>query len=241
LYLTPVALGYLTQLILAALISGYFLFLMRRQTNPPLHQRCLTLCFVSLAAFIAALFWEAATLSASRLCAVFLQVPLLAGAWLCMLQFIYRFPALPATWRREARAVFYVSGLYALWEIGYAGYRFWRLFAGVLEYRIDWTDYLLFLLLLWAPVVSVRQLLRTLPAGGPFWRRLFAVCRQPPTHTGRALCNFTLIYLSLRCQLERPQHPAHILRAPGVRSEHGHRGGRLAGAVRLCPDLSEPA
>lgn len=195
LYLTPVALGYLTQLILTALISGYLLFLMRRQANPPPHQRCLTLCFVGLTAFIAALFLEAATLSTLRLFAVFLQVPLLAGAWLCMLCFAYSFPTLPAMWRREARAAFYAGGLYVLWEIGYAGYRFWRLTAGILEYRIDWTDYLLFLFLLWVPVVSVRQLLRSIPSNGSFWRRLLAVYRQPPTHAGRALLNFTLIYL----------------------------------------------
>ncbi|HOU16166.1 MAG TPA: hypothetical protein PKZ84_23935 [Anaerolineae bacterium] len=105
LYLTPAALGYLTQLILTALISGYFVFLVWRHKNPPSHLRWLTTFFVSLTAFIATLFLEAASAPTPRLYAVFLQVPLLSVSWLCMAQFVYRFPTLPASLRREAQVV----------------------------------------------------------------------------------------------------------------------------------------
>lgn len=190
--LTPVAIGYLTQLILVTLITAYFLWHFRFQRSKQL--ACLIRFFIGLTGFIAALFLEATTLSSLRLTTVFLQIPLLAGAWMCLLQFLYRFPALPAPWRREARAVFCLSALYTLWEVGYAGYRFWQYFNGILEYRIDWTDYLLLLVLLWAPVVLIRQWLRELPPGGPLWRRLWVGCCRPTSRAGRALWGFSLIF-----------------------------------------------
>lgn len=169
LYLTPAALGYLTQLILTALISGYFVFLVWRHKNPLSHLRWLTTFFVSLTAFIATLFLEAALAPTPRLYAVFLQVPLLSVSWLCMAQFAYRFPTLPASLRREAQVSLWVSSLYILWETGYAVFRFIRLQAGVVEYRIDWTDYLLSLFLLWPAVVCIREVYRLTPTEGNFY------------------------------------------------------------------------
>ncbi len=195
LYLTPAALGYLTQLILSALISAYFVFLVRRQVNPPSHLRWLTTFFSGLTAFIATLFLEATLPPTPRLYAVLLQVPLLAASWLCMSQFAYRFPTLPASLRREAQVSLWVSGLYTLWETGYAVFRLIRLQAGVVEYRIDWTDYLLFLFLLWPAVICIRELYRLTPAEGSFWTRLTTPWRRPADRTARALRALILVFL----------------------------------------------
>jgi len=61
LYLTPIATGYLTQLVLAALISGYFLLLLRQSRRAP-HMAWLTGFFVALTGFIVTLFLEATLL-----------------------------------------------------------------------------------------------------------------------------------------------------------------------------------
>ncbi|MGC9357038.1 MAG: response regulator [Anaerolineae bacterium] len=194
LYLTPAAIGYLTQLILSALISGYFLVALRRQ--PVAHLRWLSGAFTAITAFIATLFLEAALLPpAPVLIVVFLQIPLLSVAWVCLLQFAYHYPALCTALCREARLTLFASGLYALWETGFAVYRFVRLRAGVVEYRIDWTDYLLLLLLLWLPVVFVRQMYRLAPSHERFWVRLRAAWLHPVGREGRALRTFTLIFL----------------------------------------------
>ncbi|MBN2393229.1 MAG: hypothetical protein JXR84_21040, partial [Anaerolineae bacterium] len=148
LYLTPAALGYLTQLILSTLISGYLVVLVYRQPSPrPAHLRWLTAFFLGLTAFIGTLFLEVALLPTPRLYAVSLQIPLLAVTWICLIQFAYHYPDLPVTLRREARSSLFIAGLYALWESGYAVYRFIRLRAGVVEFRIDWTDFVLLLFL----------------------------------------------------------------------------------------------
>ena len=186
LYLTPVAIGYLTQLILIALITAYFLWHFRFQRSTQL--ACLIGFFIGLTGFIATLFLEAALLPpAPVLVVVFLQVPLLSVAWVCLLQFAYHFPTLPLALRREARLSLVASGLYALWEIGFALYRFVRLRAGVVEYRIDWTDYLLLLFLLWAPVVLIRQMYRLTPSHERFWRRLRTAWFRPASREAHAM------------------------------------------------------
>jgi len=88
-----------------------------------------------------------------------------------------------------------VSGLYILWETGYAVFRFIRLQAGVVEYRIDWTDYLLFLFLLWPAVVCIREVYRLMPTEGNFWARLTMPWRRPADRQARALRDFSLVFL----------------------------------------------
>ena len=156
-YLTPAAVGYLTQLILAALISGYFLYLLRR-TGRVSHIVWLSGFFVALTGFIATLFLEAALLPTPRLYAVFLQNTLLGAALTCLLQFAYHFPAPIASRRREAHLVLYLSGLYTLWEAGYAVFRFAQLRVGHILYRPAWSDYALLLFLLWTPLSFLRQM-----------------------------------------------------------------------------------
>ena len=195
LYLTPAALGYLTQLILVTLISGYLIVLRYRHPPPrPAHLRCLTTFFLGLTAFIATLFLEAAQPPTPRLYAVALQIPLLAGSWICLVQFAYRFPTLPVTLRREARWSLLITGLYALWESGYAIFRFFRLRAGIVEFRIDWTDFLLLLCLVWPVIVFIRQMYRLAPKTEHFWARLTTPWLRPSGRETRALRAFALIF-----------------------------------------------
>ena len=157
---------------------------------------CLIKFLVGLTGFIATLFLESALLPpAPILLVVFLQIPLLSGAWVCLLQFAYHFPTLPRALRREARLCLFASGLYTLWEVGYAMFRFVRLRAGVVEYRIDWTDSLLLLFLLWAPVVFIRQMYGLTPPRERFWQRVRTAWFRPAGREARALRTFTLIFL----------------------------------------------
>ncbi|MEI7645786.1 MAG: hypothetical protein WCJ55_16050, partial [Chloroflexales bacterium] len=90
LFLTPAAVGYLTQFILSALISGYLLFSLRRSV----HQSTLLLSgfFIFLSGLIGALLCESALPPTQRIYAVFVQNPLLGAALICLLQFTYYFP-----------------------------------------------------------------------------------------------------------------------------------------------------
>ena len=68
LYLTPAALGYLSQLILALLITGYFVArLLMRRADRPTHRVLLTGFFVCIALLTLLLALEAATSPSERL------------------------------------------------------------------------------------------------------------------------------------------------------------------------------
>ncbi len=168
-YLTPVAVGYLTQLVLATLISGYFLFLLWQSNHDSTadeawyasHVTWLAGFFVALTGFIATLFLEAVLLPTPRLYAVFLQNTLLGAALTCLLQFAHHFP--PRTTHHALRNTYHgshsrlpwslvLSGLYTLWEAGYAVFRLVRLRDGVILYRPAWSDYVLLGFLLWVPL-----------------------------------------------------------------------------------------
>ena len=165
LYLTPAALSYLTELILAALISGYLLIALRRALRQP--TLLLTGFFLALSGLIVALFFEAALPPSQRIYAVYGQNPLLAVALICLLQFAYHFPVLASVRRRKARLALSLSGLYTLWECGYAVYRLVQLDAGRVFYRSAWSDYALLVLFLWLPVGFLRQLYLLAPVTGP--------------------------------------------------------------------------
>lgn len=193
LYLTPNAVGYLTQLILAALIAGYVLWLARKPQRPQ-HVLCLACFFCLITLFIATMFLDTASMPSSRLLVVYTQNTLMAVAVICLTQFAYHFPALPATQRREAQGALLVNGLYTLWEAGYAVYRFVMLGRGVVLFRPNWGDPLLLIQMLWVAVIFLRRLLaveRREPAAAPFPAALL----HPATREGRTLRNFALTFL----------------------------------------------
>ena len=193
LYLTPAALSYLTELILAALISGYLLIALRRALRQP--TLLLTGFFLALSGLIVALFFEAALPPSQRIYAVYGQNPLLAVALICLLQFAYHFPVLASVRRRKARLALSLSGLYTLWECGYAVYRLVQLDAGRVFYRSAWSDYALLVLFLWLPVGFLRQLYLLAPVTGAGWRGWLGPILRPPNRAARALHAFALIFL----------------------------------------------
>jgi DNA-binding NarL/FixJ family response regulator/signal transduction histidine kinase len=192
-YLTPAAIGYLAQSILAAFISGYLLITLRRR--PAAHTWWLGSAFTSLTLFIATLFLEVALLPTPRLTVVFVQNVFLAVFLSCMLQFAYHFPRRPAALRRESRLALGMSGLYTVWEMGYSVFRFVQLGQGVVEYRPNWSDYVLLGLLLWIPVAFFRQLYQKQMPGRGHARRMVAALRQSPDREMRALRSFTAIFV----------------------------------------------
>ncbi|MEJ2211586.1 MAG: hypothetical protein P8129_21475, partial [Anaerolineae bacterium] len=193
-YLTPTAISSLTQVILAALISGYFVWRARRGAVRP-HTAWLAAFFVSFTLFLTALFFEAALAPTPRMRAVPVQNAPLAVAVACLLQFAYHFPARAPALRREARLALALGALYALWETGYVVFRFVRLGAGVVEYRPNWSDYVLLLFFLWVPVALLRSTYHHTPPGSGRWRRFVASLRRPPSREIHAARTFGLILL----------------------------------------------
>ncbi|MBN2004984.1 MAG: hybrid sensor histidine kinase/response regulator transcription factor [Anaerolineae bacterium] len=193
LYLTPAAVSYMTQVILTAIISGYFI-LQLRESHRASHNVWLTAFFIVFTLFLFSLFLEAALLPTPRLTVVFLQNALLGVALICLLQFAYHFPMLPTALRGEALFGLFASSLYTLWEAGYAVYRFAQLSAGMVLYRPAAYDYLLLALFLWVPVAFMRQFRYMTAGSGTHW---YTCLRRPPTRTARAVRNFALIFLGV--------------------------------------------
>jgi len=92
-YLTPAALGYLAQLILALMITGYFVArLMAPRASRPAHTVLLTGFFACITLLALLFFLEATLLPTERLYALFLQNTALGAGIVLLLQFAYRFP-----------------------------------------------------------------------------------------------------------------------------------------------------
>ncbi len=161
LYLTPASIGYLTQLILALLITGYFVVravASRRRGEGSTHASLMVGFFVSVVAVVLLFFLDVALPPSSRLYAVYLENTVI-GLFLTLLtQFAYRFPRLYPQRRWEARIVLAINLLYTLWEAGFAVYR-GRLLLQEHQvlYRPIQPDYVLVACLAWAPLAFLRQ------------------------------------------------------------------------------------
>ncbi len=156
-YLTPAALGYLAQFILALLIAGYFIArLLRPRADRPAHRVLLTGFFACIALLTLLLILEAALPPSERWYAVILQAPVLFLGILLLQQFAYRFPErLRPQWE---------AGLALLWclrffleEATYAIGRFQELTVGKVGFRGNQMDVPIALGLLWVVVVVLRQ------------------------------------------------------------------------------------
>jgi DNA-binding NarL/FixJ family response regulator/signal transduction histidine kinase len=221
LYLTPAALSYLSQFILALLIAGYFVArLIPRGADRPAHRVLLTGFFACVALLILLLGLEAALPLYQRLYALFPQTTVLALGIVLLLQFAYRFPQplshKVALGRRlafdrckwEALLVLVLSLLYLGYEGRFAIIRFDQLAQGVVLYRGYLDDYPMVAGLVWAPIVFVRQSLAASarqqagrPQGSPLRRLLCGIWRPfrdlirpqgQAAYTARALA---LVYL----------------------------------------------
>ncbi len=196
-YLTPVAMGYLTQIILVLLISAYLILQLRHGSWTP-HLLWLIGAFVAIGAFIITMFLEAAFLPTPRLLVVFWQNSMLGIATFCLIQFAYRFPQLQPGLRREAQLAGLFSLLYTLAEVGFAIYRVRQLAVGNVWFRPPWLDYFTAVNLLWVAVGFYRQLIFlsvAAVAGRPSrWHTVWLAPLIWPPQEARAARNFVFIF-----------------------------------------------
>ena len=196
LYLTPPAIGYLSQLILALAIAGFLVYrlLSRPRSNRPAQATLLAAFFGAVAVLILLFFLETASLPDQRLYAVYLQNSVVGLVLVLLLQFAYHFPTLPEEWAGEARLTLWLSLWYMVWEMQYAAGRFSELLSrGQVYFRPEWPDQVMVLLFLWAPVVLLRQAAYA-PAWAtptPWLRRLW----KPQGPAARTARTFALVYL----------------------------------------------
>lgn len=116
LYLTPAALGYLSQLILALLITGYFVVqLVTRRASWPAHTVLLTGFFACITLLMLLFTLDAAFPPTERLYALYLENTVLALGIVLLLQFAYCFPEPFPRRRWEALLALGLSLLY-LWS-----------------------------------------------------------------------------------------------------------------------------
>ncbi|WP_129631379.1 sensor histidine kinase [Candidatus Oscillochloris fontis] len=192
LYITPASIGYLNQLILCLMIGCYLLVLQSHRRQPI--NRILGYYFFVITGLLFTFFFESALAPSQRIYPLFLQTPLISLGLILIFQFAYRFPHLAETRRREARLVLLLSGLYALWEWGYALYRAITLVGHQqFIYRPGWNNYLLLLLILLLPMAFLRQLLVLTPQREPGWAGVVAMIIHPPNMIVRATRNNMII------------------------------------------------
>jgi signal transduction histidine kinase/HAMP domain-containing protein len=188
--LTPASIGYWTQFVLVAIITGYFVYLVHRawsQRERPV-QTLMLACFAASAmCLIGLLFLDVSVHPDWRWQMVFPQNIAAALCLLFLLQFAYRFPSLGARQKWESRAVLGLSLLYLLWETWIAVQRFDLLGQGRIRFRPRAADYPALVGAVWALVVLARQVVRTstgIPDGKggvtpPWWRRLLRPQGRP--------------------------------------------------------------
>jgi diguanylate cyclase (GGDEF)-like protein/PAS domain S-box-containing protein len=157
LYLTPASISYLNQFLLSLLIAGYFGYRFRNKDIFQGQNLALTVFFLSVTTLSGLLFLESSLLPSQRLYAVYLQSTVLAVVMLSLTQFAYSFPSSGVNQVVERRVALFLLLAYALFEAGYAVWRFSLLLsAGLVEFRIDWMDIGPVLGFLWVIFVFVR-------------------------------------------------------------------------------------
>ncbi len=190
-YLTPAAIGYLTQFILAAAITLYLAGRLRR-TARQMQTALLTGFFAAVTLFILLLFFDVALLPDQRLYAVFLQTIAAGLCLIFLLQFAYHFPRPDPRKKWEARIALGFSILYTLWEMQFALFRFAELSAGHVHYRPVDADYALAVGFFWVPIVFIRQAVYADDRRVTWVRKLW----QPHGREAQAARTFALVYLS---------------------------------------------
>lgn len=202
-YLTPASIGYLTQLILALTITGYFghraiVSWRRGEKGTPVP--LLAFFFLSVVLVMLLLFLDAALPPTPRLYAVYLENTVI-GLFLTLLtQFAYHFPRLYPQRKWEARIVLAVDLLYTLWEAGFAIHRGRLLLREhSVVYRPLELDYVLIACFLLAPLAFLRQTVaaskheQALP--GLLYRSGIGHLLRPQGREAQAVRAFALVFL----------------------------------------------
>ncbi len=202
-YLTPASLGYLTQLILALVITGYLgarSIPSWRRGNHVEGMVLLTLFFASVTLVVLLFFLDTALPPSPRLYAVYLENTAIGILLTVLTQFAYRFPRLYPQRRWEARSALGVDLLYTLWEAGFAIHRgrlLWQ--EGTVFYRPHTPDYVLVLCFLWVVIAFLRQTVAASRAEGErsglSYRLGLGHLWRPQGEAARTTRAFVLIFL----------------------------------------------
>lgn len=141
-YLTPASISYLNQFLLSLVLATYlgWRFFYPRQYKPSKTDTILFFFMSATAVFSLLLFLDVSLSVTDRLYAVYLQNTMLCIMLILLAQFAVNFPRPPekGLWVGIAATAFLTA--YALWEAGFAVWRYSILPAGRVEYRPDYVD-----------------------------------------------------------------------------------------------------
>ncbi|OGO36974.1 MAG: hypothetical protein A2Z03_04405 [Chloroflexi bacterium RBG_16_56_8] len=189
-YLTPAAIGYLTQFILAAAITLYLARRLPRSTQQT-QTALLAAFFAATTVYVLLLFYDVALPPTQRLPAVYLLNPVIGFILIFLLQFAYHFPRLDPREKWAARIALALSILYTLWEIQFAVFRFSELATGHVYYRGGDLDNALAAGFLAVPLVFIRQAVYADNRRVNWVRKLW----QPHGQDAQAARGFALVFV----------------------------------------------
>ena len=198
LYLTPSAISYLTQSILALAITGYFVY---RAVKAPQHHResyqiLLLGFFAAITGFSVLLMAEALLPRGDDFYAIFSQTTVVGIGLILLLQFAYRFPTLSPRHKWETRVALVLSCAYVLWKFAFTLHRFRLLRLGQAIYRPELADIPMVLAFLWVPLVFFRQTIHlSVEYAGKKSSMPLRYLWQPQGRDARATRALALIYL----------------------------------------------
>lgn len=235
LYLTPASISYLTQLILAVLITGYFTYravtTWRRGANSVM-PFLLTVLFAFLVPTLLLFFLDAALPPSPRLYAVYLENPVVGLLLTLLTQFAYRFPQLYPQRRWEARLALGLNLAYTLWETLFALYRGRLLLESnyVLYRPHPFPDYALFACAAWVPVAFLRQAIAASQQGSGRTGLLnpagLRYLWRPAGRAAQAACAFAMV-----CTIPLALSLLNIWRAQLIISPALFQSGMAAGLL----------
>ncbi len=194
LYLTPIAIGYLTQIILSTLISGYVFFSARKYDHPR-HSVLASAFFITLTLFLVSLFLESVLMPTSRFIVVCSQTIFLGLTMVILIQFAYNFPSLSPKHKIESRLALFLSLLYTIGEASYAVYRYSILRNGDVQYRPMWTDFVLLIIMLWVPFAFIRKIFDLVGNEPGFQKRFIQLYKNNTEREIKAVVGFTVTFL----------------------------------------------
>ncbi len=188
-YLTPAAIAYLTQLTLALAITLFLLNRLRSQRSRSLLS--LAAFFATMTAFTGLLVLNAALLPYPRLLTAYAENTVLALALVLLIRFAYHFPERYPQHQWEMRILLTLSLVYFFWEVGFMVFRYVSLLGqGDVLNRFPLAAFSLPVVVLFAPVVFLRQTLAADPRPVAWWRKLW----KPEGQGARGARNFALVF-----------------------------------------------
>lgn len=159
LYLTPAAISYLNQFVLALLITSYlgFMLFKRERRSRPRHSTLLFAFFLSVTVFSLLFFLNVAFLRTERLSVIYLDSLALGISLVFLIQFAYSFPVPEPMQRGERRIALLCGGGYCFLEAGFTAWRLILLHQGTVIDRPALLEALPILGFLWVVIVFVRD------------------------------------------------------------------------------------